>query len=46
MADDTTQELGALARVAIAIVLIVAGVLWHGTTLGTLHRIWHDKEMQ
>jgi len=44
MADDSPQELGALAKVviAIAIVLIVAGVLWHGITLRTLQRLWHD----
>jgi len=44
MADDRSQELGALAKVviAIAIVLIVAGVLWHGITLGTFQRLWHD----
>ena len=44
MADDTPQELGALAKVVIviAIVLIVAGVLWYGITLRTLQRLWHD----
>src|SRR5262245_36784424 len=44
MANDTPQELGVLAKVvvAIAIVLIVAGVLWHGITLRTLQRLWHD----
>jgi hypothetical protein len=44
MADDSPQELGAPARVVIAfaIVLIVAGVLWHGITLRTLQRLWHD----
>jgi hypothetical protein len=44
MADDSPQELGALARVVIAssIVLIVAGVLRRGITLRTLQRLWHD----
>ena len=44
MPDDTPQELGVLAKVviAIAIVLIVAGVLWYGITLITLQRLWHD----
>ena len=44
MADDTPQELGVLAKavITIAIVLIVAGVLWYGITLGTLQRLWHD----
>jgi len=45
MADDTPQELGVLAKavITIAIVLIVAGVLWYGITLGTLQRLWHDS---
>jgi hypothetical protein len=32
MADDSPQELGTLAKVvfAVAAVMIVAGVLWHG----------------
>ncbi len=44
MTDADPQELGLLARlvVAFAIVLIVAGVLWHGVTLGTFQRIWRD----
>ncbi len=44
MADAEPQELGSLARLVIvfAVVLIVAGALWHGVTLGTLERLWHD----
>ncbi len=43
-AEANPQELGLLARLVIAsaAVLIVAGVLWHGVTLGTFARIWHD----
>jgi hypothetical protein len=41
MADHSPQELGAPAKVviAIAIVLIVAGVLWH---VRTPQHLWHD----
>ena len=44
MAKDNPQELGPLAKlvIAVAIVLIVAGVVWHGITLRTLQRLWHD----
>jgi hypothetical protein len=44
MSNATPQELGVLAKLVIllAIVLIVAGVLWHGVTLATLQRFWHD----
>jgi hypothetical protein len=44
MTDDSPHELGTLARVVVAlsIALILAGVLWHGITLGTLQRLWHD----
>jgi hypothetical protein len=36
--------LGLLAKlvIALAIVLIIAGVLWHGVTVETLQRFWHD----
>jgi hypothetical protein len=42
--DANPQELGLVAKlvVVLAIVLIVAGALWHGVTVGTFQRIWHD----
>jgi hypothetical protein len=44
MGDASSQELSLLAKLVIllAIVLIVAGVLWHGVTVGTFQRFWHD----
>ena len=44
MSDATSQELGVLAKLVIllAIVLIIAGALWHGVTVATFHRFWHD----
>jgi uncharacterized membrane protein YjgN (DUF898 family) len=44
VSDATPQELGLLAKLVIvlAIVLIVAGVVWHGVTVATLQRFWHD----
>ncbi len=42
MTDAHPQELGLLARVvvAIGILLFVTGVMWHGVTVGTFPRIW------
>jgi hypothetical protein len=44
MTDTEPQELGLLAKlvIAAAIVLIVAGALWHGVTIEAFQRIWHD----
>jgi hypothetical protein len=44
MSDADARELGLLAKlvIALAIVLIIAGVLWHGVTVETLQRFWHD----
>jgi hypothetical protein len=44
MPDDNPQKLGLLAKlvVALIIVLIVAGVVRHGVTIGTFERIWQD----
>jgi uncharacterized membrane protein YjgN (DUF898 family) len=44
MSNATPQELGVLAKlvIALAIVLIVAGVVWHGVTVATFQRFWHD----
>jgi len=38
------QELGLLARlvVAFAVLLVAAGVVWHGITVQTLQRFWRD----
>ena len=44
MSDAKTQELGFLAKVVIgfAIVLFVAGVVWHGVTVEAFQRLWRD----
>jgi hypothetical protein len=44
MSNATPQELGVLAKLVLvlAIVLIVAGVVWHGVTAETLRGFWHD----
>jgi hypothetical protein len=44
MSDATPQELGVLAKLVLllAIVLIIAGVLWHGVTGEALRRFWRD----
>ena len=44
MSDATPQELGVLAKLVLllAIVLIVAGVVWHGVTGEALRQFWHD----
>jgi hypothetical protein len=44
MSDAAPQELGILAKLVIvlAIVLFVAGVLWHGVTGEVLRQFWHD----
>src|SRR5215470_2571902 len=44
MTDAVHQELGLLAKVvvAVAIVLFVAGLLWHGIRLNVLQQFWHD----
>ena len=44
MSDATPQELGVLAKLVIVlgIVLIIAGVLWHGVTGDAFRRFWHD----
>jgi len=42
MSDRYPQNLRLLAKSAatLIIVLIVAGVVWHGVTIGTFERIW------
>jgi len=44
MSDATSQELGILAKLVLvlAVVLIVAGVVWHGVTVDASRRFWHD----
>jgi hypothetical protein len=44
MADDAPQKLRLLARLVAAsiVVLIVAGVVWHGVSIETFKRIWHQ----
>ena len=44
MNDATSQELGIMAKLVLvlAIVLIVAGVVWHGVTGEAFRRFWHD----
>ena len=39
--DANEEELGLLAKlvIALAILLIVAGVLWHGITVGAFKRL-------
>ena len=41
---DLWNNMGVLAKLVIvlAIVLIVAGALWHGVTVATFQRFWHD----
>jgi hypothetical protein len=44
MSDAAPQELGVLAKLVmvLGIVLIVAGVVWHGVTGEALRQFWHD----
>ena len=44
MSDTDTQKLSLLAKLVIAFILmmIVAGVVWHGVSVPTFQRIWHD----
>ena len=44
MTDAEPQKLSLLAKLVVAsiLVLIVAGVVWHGVSIPTFQRIWHD----
>jgi hypothetical protein len=44
MTDVEPQKLSLLAKLVVAfiLVLIVAGVVWHGVTIPTFIRIWHQ----
>src|SRR5260370_6993195 len=43
MRDAEPQKLSLLAKLVVAfiLVLIVAGVVWHGVSIPTFRRIWH-----
>lgn len=44
MSNAASQELGFLAKVVVALVIVlaIAGVLWHGVALETFQRIWRN----
>lgn len=44
MADTDAQRLRLRARLVIgfAIMLVIVGTVWHGISIGTFQRIWHD----
>ena len=44
MTDVEPQKLSLLAKLVVAfiLVLIVVGVVWHGVTIPTFVRIWHQ----
>jgi hypothetical protein len=44
MTDAEPQRLSLLAKLIIALILalIVAGVVWHGVSIPTFRRIWHN----
>jgi hypothetical protein len=44
MTDTNARELGLLAKLvlAVAVLLIVAGILWHGATAENFQRAWSD----
>ena len=44
MTDTNSQKLSLLAKLVVAsiVVLIVAGVVWHGVTVATFERIWRQ----
>jgi hypothetical protein len=44
MAGSDPERLGSLARlvVALGVLLVLAGIVVHGVTVGTFARIWHD----
>ena len=44
MTDAEPRKLSLLAKLVVAfiLVLIVAGVVWHGVSIATFERIWHD----
>ncbi len=44
MSDGDPQDLGLLSKLAIAlaVVFIATGIIWHGITVATVGRLWHD----
>lgn len=44
MTEAEPQKLSLLAKLVVAfiLVLIVTGVVWHGVSIATFERIWHD----
>ena len=44
MAGSDPERLGSLARLVIAfgVLLVAAGIAWHGITIASFSRIWHD----
>ena len=44
MSDANPQELGFLPKlvIVVGVLLIAAGVFWHGVTLAVIERIWHS----
>jgi hypothetical protein len=44
MTDADHQDLGLLAKavIAVAVVLFITGVLWHGVSLKVVEQFWHD----
>ena len=44
MTDAEPQKLSLLAKLVVAfiLVLIVAGIVWHGVSIATFKRIWHQ----
>jgi len=44
MADAEAPKLSLVAKLVVAfiLVLIVAGIVWHGVSIPTFRRIWHD----
>ena len=44
MSDTDTHKSSLLAKLVVAfiLVMIVAGVVWHGVSVPTFQRIWHD----
>jgi hypothetical protein len=44
MTDAESQKLSLLAKLIVALILalIVAGVVWHGVSIPTFRRIWHQ----
>ncbi len=44
MTDAEPHKLSLLAKLVVALILmlIVVGVLWHGASIATFQRIWHD----